>query len=469
MKQRISGPRLGRLLDGWGARVGPLHDQLADALQQVLASGAVERGTALPSERALSATLAVSRTTVATAYDRLRADGWLDSRHGSSTWVRRGSDLTHRTGDRLNSYVSSAADVIDLSSSALAGLPMVAEATRGEWLSELPELLAGSGFQPYGLDLLRDRVAHYYDALGLATREEHVLVTNGCQHALQLLAEAMLEPGDTVVVEDTTYRGALETFRLRGARPLPVPTDAEGMDLDQLERAARSERPRLVYLLPTAHNPTGRSWSRARREGLARIAARHDLTVVDDGSTMDLRFADAAPRPLALDLPSDAVITLGSMTKLFWGGLRVGWVRGTEDVLAPLAQLRCAFDLGGSLVAQLLAAELLPRAAEARALRRGQLRSAYEHVTDKLAELLPDWTWHEPDGGAALWVRTVEDAVALSERLHRHGLRLNPGAVYSPGDGFREFLRLPLSAEPTVIEAGLHRIAGARDGRRRAS
>lgn len=459
-RPRVSGAWLSRLVDGWDDSSGRLHDELAAAIRSLIVSGTIDSGVGLPSERELSLALAVSRTTVATAYDTLRGEGLLRSRHGSGTWVDRDSDVSagHDRTDRMNSYVNAYSGEIDLSSSALPGLPMVEEATEHA-MRHLPGIVATSGFEPYGLESLRAGVAGYFERLSVGTDPDQVLATNGSQHALHLIAETFVEPGDVILVEETTYRGAIEIFRIRGAHVVAVPCDHNGMELDALERAIRTYGPRLVYVLPVVHNPTGRGWSLERRRGLGELVERHGVRVVDDGSTMDLLWRSRRPRPLARDLPADHVISVGSTTKLFWGGLRVGWVRAPGDVIEPLARLRCAIDLGGSLLGQLVAAELLPRADEARAVRREQLAAGASYAREVLEECLPRWTCEEQAGGSALWVQVDGDAVELVGRARRNGVRVNAGAIYSPEEECRDRIRLPIVVEPDLLAEGLSRLA----------
>lgn len=459
-RERVSTAQMSRLLATWELAEGTsLHEQLAAALRELVSAGALRPGTILPSQRELCRILAVSRTTVAVAYDTLRDEGWLESRQGGVTWVRSVSARNNPAwlGDRLTSYAEGDS-ALDLTSGAMPASPVMARVLRGNWVWELRRLLAVDRFIPAGWSVLRERVAAEYTAQGLATDADSVLVTNGAHHALTLVAECLVGMGDVVLVEDPTYRGALDVFGRAGARVIGVPTDVHGIDPFELERLVRQHRPRLLYVLPTAHNVTGVTWSAERRAEVARILTDARLTTVDDASTADLH-AGEFPGWLGALLPRELSVTLGSLTKLFWSGLRVGWCRGPAALLAAMLRDRLTSDLAGSLPSQVLVAECLRVAGEARQLRSQDLAAVRAGALELLATHLPHWRpWPAP-GGGCLWVDTGEDATALAATLRRDGILLNAGPTFSPTDGFETFLRLPLG-RPAALAAAIPRITG---------
>ncbi|WP_279582015.1 PLP-dependent aminotransferase family protein [Fodinicola feengrottensis] len=152
-----------------------------------------------------------------------------------------------------------------------------------------------------------------------------MLVTTGSQQALTLVATALLEPGDTVLVEEPAYLSAIQCFQLAGARLVAVPSDADGPDVEQLISLIQSEKPKLFYLVPTFQNPTGRTLSAARREAIARSAGQHGVWIVEDDPYTELRY-DGAPIPPIAAHPAaaDRTILLGSFSKIVAPGLRLG-------------------------------------------------------------------------------------------------------------------------------------------------
>ncbi|MER8232462.1 PLP-dependent aminotransferase family protein [Streptomyces sp. NPDC094049] len=522
---RISSTRLSRLLTGWSSEgPGPLPRRLADALRELGERGDVAGGTVLPSQRELALVLGVSRSTVTAAYGLLEDAGRLESVRGSGSRLRgSGAPDGYVTEGRLVSFDarSRAADgtgAADLSSGALPGLGTVGEEVAALTRADLGGLLGEDGYHPYGLPALREGVAAYYRAAGVPTEAAQILVTAGSQQAVWLVAQALVEPGDTVVVEDPTYRGALEALRARGARLVPVGGDGpggEGPGTDgsgpaALRRLVGHARPRLVYLQPTVHNPTGRSLDGAARREWRRVLADLELFTVEDMACAELALgpdgaggvqaADgtpgtgaglqgAGPRgaglreaglreaglrgtgfpgagtaaggedvpvPLVAELPMGSTVTVGTLSKLFWGGLRVGWVRASPQVVSRLAQIKTSVDLSCSVLDQLVAVRLLDRLPEARAHRRAVLREQRDAAEALLRTWAPHWEWTRPAGGPALWVRVPgTDTEALAQLARRHGVSVVPGAAFSPVDGFRDRIRLPYARGTDALAAAL--------------
>ncbi|MGW3955340.1 aminotransferase-like domain-containing protein [Streptomyces sp. NPDC004752] len=453
--------RVARLLEGWQSVPGPLPDRLHRALSDLIDQGDLAAGDTLPSERGLAAVLAVSRGTVTEAYTRLRADGQVSSRIGSGSFVA----LNHQreaTGDaRLSTFGSRDDEQIDLSSGAPGGLDVVVGHARSALDASLfAELVTQDGYDLHGLPGLRAALGTYYTDLGAPTHPNEVLVTNGSQQALKLLADTLVCRGDTVIVEDPTYRGALEVFRARNARLVPLPLNADGPDVDMLARLVRQLRPRLVYLLPVAHNPTGYVISAEKARRIAEIMDDSDSILVEDGSPADLTLSTPAPpAPIGAALTSAQWIAIGSASKVFWGGLRIGWIRAKESTLHTLLRAKAVEDLGSSVVSQLITMNCLRDLPQARALRRAHLRRGLRAAIETLNQHAPEWSWTEPQGGSAIWVRLPgTDTTAFAQTARRGGIVIVPGPVFSSVEGFQDHLRIPFWKPPDELTAGLTRL-----------
>ncbi|MFC8507812.1 PLP-dependent aminotransferase family protein [Streptomyces sp. NPDC057411] len=456
---RIASTRLSRLLTGWASEgPGPLPRRLADALRELAERGDVPAGSVLPSQRELALVLGVSRSTVTAAYGLLEGEGRLESVRGSGSRLRGAGVLDrHPMEGRLASF-DARAGTADLSSGALPGLADVAEAVGALTAGELAPLLGADGYHPYGLPELREGVAAYYRAAGVPTDAEEILVTAGSQQAVWLVAQALVDPGDTVVVEDPTYRGALEALRARGARLVPVGgAGADCSGAAELRRLCGSVRPRLVYLQPTAHNPTGRSLDGPARREWREVLGALGLFAVEDTACAELTLdGDEAVVPLVAGLPSGSTVTVGTLSKLFWGGLRVGWVRSSPQVVARLAKIKTSVDLSCSVVDQLVAVRLLAELPRARARRRALLRERLAAAEALLRAEAPRWEWARPAGGPALWVRVPgADTEATAQLARRRGVSVVPGSAFSPVDGFRDRLRLPYAHGVDALAAAL--------------
>jgi DNA-binding transcriptional MocR family regulator len=463
MDRNWSGERLTRVLADWAAGVsdGALFRQLADRLSELIHAGDIPAGVRLPSERAIASVLGVSRTTVVTALDRLRAEGLVVSRQGAGTYVTLAGLHRQVRGDsRLNTFLEAAAAVghADLRSAALPGLPIVTEEIRQLEAGDVADLVSSHGYVPGGLPELRAAVAMYYDNLGLATTTDQVLVTSGAQQALRLVSTVVLEPGDTVVVEEPTFRGAIETLRSAGARLVPVPSGPEGIDLSVLREVIGRVRPALIFVQIGGHNPTGAAVSEAERARLGRIADRTDALVVEDGSVYDALIDGDLVPPLGSYSPR--VITIGSASKSFWGGLRVGWLRASPDLIHHLTVVKGAEDLGTSLVAQVLTVKLLRQIEVARKERRASLGQARTVLLNALDAVLPDWIPQTPQAGGSLWVRLPEPgATAFAQRAERHGVSVLAGPTFSCTDGLDDHLRIAFAASLETIVHGVSRLA----------
>src|SRR5215218_7261236 len=247
----LSGPHLARLLGEWRSS-GPAYAALARALRLLVLDGRLPLRTRLPGERDLAAALGVSRTTATAAYAALRDEGFLASRRGSGSWTRLPADAAATgpppdPGGRL----------IDLSCAAAAAPEHALHAALAAATAELPRHLPGPGYDTAGLPALRQAIAERYTRRGAPTGPEQIFVTAGAQHALTLLLHVHAGPGDRVLTEHPTYANALDAVRGLGARPVPVPMLPGGWDMDMLEVTLRQSAPRLGYLIPDHHNPTG--------------------------------------------------------------------------------------------------------------------------------------------------------------------------------------------------------------------
>ena len=455
------------VLGSWLDFRGPLFRRLARAITSAIERGALPNGARLPSERTLATTLAIGRGTAVAAYDLLVTDGLVERRHGSGTFVavadqprlpegREGSALI----DRLVERSMPASDLIDLSIAVLHdadGLPKAALTT-----ADLAAVVPDTGYTPWGLPALRRAIARHISGWGLPTDEHQVVITTGAQQAISVAAMCWVRPGDTVVTEDPTYPGALATFTQAGARIVGAPVDDRGVRVDRLA-ALLATRPALLFLQSTLHNPTGAMLSATRRREIAAMVRQSQVPLVEDVALGDLAW-HASPPPIAAEVPDASVVVVGSLSKLFWGGLRVGFVRAAEPLNLRFARIKATHDLGSSAVSQLLAERLLAAAPSTKfaARRSEELRARHDVLVGALRRRLPSWSWREPKGGVSLWVRTpARSSEAFAQHALRFGVAVATPAALSPSDAFPNFLRLSYSATADELEEGVARLASA--------
>ncbi|GAA2574956.1 MULTISPECIES: aminotransferase-like domain-containing protein [Streptomyces] len=313
---------------------------------------------------------------------------------------------------------------------------------------------------------LRSALAARTSARGLPTGADDLLVTTGSQQALSLLATALLEPGDTVLVERPCYLAALQAFGLAGARVVAVPGDEDGIDPGALEELVVRERPKLLYTVPTFSNPTGRTLPAARRAAVAEVAGRCGLWIVEDDPYGELRFeGERVPWIASYEGAADRTVLLGSFSKVMAPGLRLGWLRAPDALRRACTVAKQAADLHTPTVNQLAAARYLAdRDLDAHVAR---VAAAYGARRDAmlagLADALPAGSrWTRPEGGMFLWARLPEgyDTTALLPEVVRHDVAYVPGAPFHAGEPDRATLRLCFVTQtPDEIAEGLRRLA----------
>lgn len=455
---------LSRVLGDWQQTAPRLPDALAAAITELIAAGMVSAGVTLPAQRELAATLGVSRGTVATAFAALEASGQVASVRGSGSRVRSGRGSRRPQEGRLFSFTAARADVVDLSTGALPA-SRVAREVLATGLDEASHYLDTDGYFPAGLPVLRQMIAEQLTRDGMPTRPAEVLITSGAQHATFLAINELLEAGELALVEDPGYRGGVAAMRSHGLRLEGIPLSKGGLVLDLLAQAVK-RRPAVLYCQTSIHNPTGQTMARSTREQLAELINRHGLLVIEDACSYNLTHNGPPARTLASSVAPQLIVTIGTLSKLFWGGLRVGWLRADEARVRALVERRKVSDLAGSVVDQLLAVRALARASEARAERQQMLRQHLASTEAVISDVFPEWRWAPIVGGTGLWVDTGADAQALSEVAKRVGVKLAAGPSASPHEGQRSMIRLPLWHEADELRRGLELVRDAVGARR---
>jgi len=484
----ISVLALADLLGHWPTADGPLYRLLATRIARLADTGELPAGLRLPAERDLAAALSVSRNTVTAAYQVLRDEGMAESRQGAGTRIvphRTTPAAVHRANGFFAGLLEDSVVEADLSLAAVDCAPQVAAAlSEPETVltrAERAALTGTSGYFPYGLPELRAAIAgHLTQRLGLAADPPQVIVTTGGQQAIDLLIRCEVLPGQPVAVEDPTFPGVLDALHRAGARVIGIPA-GHGLDPERMEHVVRTHRPAMVYLIPTHHNPTGLVMPAAHRQHVARLAAAHpDTLFVDDMTLAELPLGDRPPPlPLAAFGPGQPnLVSVGSLSKLYWGGLRTGWIRASHGVISRLAAAKAAADLGSSAFQQAIVAALLCRQHEVIAKWRSEwLRDRHDALAGALRSLLPGWSWPEPEGGLTLWVRMPGpvDSSAFAQAALRRGVAVVPGRLLSAngegasGEGARgeaareasRHIRLAFIQPPGLLRAAAGRLAAA--------
>ena len=451
----------------------PLYRQVFAQIASKIRSGELARGERLPATRELAGQLGLNRTTVSAAYEMLEAEGLIAGQVGRGSFVtgERASGvvdwgaLLERTETPLASLSGGfGKDVISFvmsrPSRALFPLDEVratcATVLARADLADILQLGSPSGYEPLRRHLLEE--ARRQD---LASPGDDLIITNGCQQALDLIGRVLLRPGDTVAVEDPVYTGLKNLLGGMDARLVGIPVGAEGLDVAHLERVLERERPRFLVVTSNFQNPTGATMPLAARLGLLEAAGAAGVPVVENDAYGELRYS-GAPLPAIKQLDHHGgTVLLRSFSKVSFPGLRVGWAVGPKPLMDRLRQAKEAADLHTDQLSQAVLLEFAEsgrlEAHRARVLAAGAERLAA--TLDACRQYLPPGTrWTRPEGGMNVWVRLPEplDAGELLSRAQKEGVAYLPSRYFTvsrlePGALRLSFAGLP----PDQIRAGI--------------
>jgi 2-aminoadipate transaminase len=430
----------------------PLYRQLFEQIAGQIRSGRLARGERLPATRELAGLLGLNRTTISAAYEMLETGGLISGQVGRGSFVT-GSVAAPALGTRSFDWKSllgrSEAPapyaapssgkelisfVVSRPSDALFPLDEFRAACRTVLeRSDLAEILQlGS---PAGYERLRRHLLEEGRREGLAMPADDLIITNGCQQALDLIGRVLLTPGDRVAIEDPVYAGLRNLLAGMGAQLSGVPVGVDGIDLAQLRRVLDRERPRFVAITPNFQNPTGATLPLASRQGLLEAAHAAGVPIIENDPYCDLRYqGQALPAVKQLDQRGGTVL-LRSFSKVSFPGLRVGWALGPKPLIDRLRQAKEASDLHTDQLSQAVLLEF----AESGRLETHRTRvqaAGAERLAATLAacrEFLPaGTTWTHPEGGMNVWVRLAAplDAFDVLARAQNQGVAFLPGRYF---------------------------------------
>jgi DNA-binding transcriptional MocR family regulator len=454
---RDSGPVIS---DGWRALAPSLSEALAAGIRDAVLDGQIRSTDRLPAERQLAEQLGVSRGTVAAAFASLRAEGWLSTRHGSGSTVRIPAALRLRYAPLT---VDHAGPVLDLRQ-AMPAAPLDAyTAAVRDAAARSPRLLLEDGQPGPGAPELRELIASRLTGQGLPTGPQQILVTGGARAAMTLLA-AHFRPR-AAVAESPTYHGILAILRRPGRQLVPVAVTAHGWDTGQLQTAFGRASGGIAVLVPDFHNPTGALMTAGTRAEVAAVAASTGVTVIASEIMRDLDLRQPpAPAPR---IPG--AVTVGSLSKTVWGGLRIGWIRGPTRLIRELLLNPMCAVCAPPPMEQLIACALLPGLDLLIRQRASELRRQRDHLASALAGNSA-WRFTLPQGGLWLWLRLSSiSGDELAARAAAVGLALLPGSRFSPDGTHRSWLRFPYTAPPETLDKAaslLHQAVSEPDGTR---
>jgi len=467
-------------MDEEGRQLAPPRtrvDGVMASLRERISTRALLPGARVPSLRAMAEGLGVSKSTVVEAYDRLASEGVLEARRGSGFFVA-GHAPPLALAD-LGPRLDRAVDPVWLSRQALETDEAAALKPGCGWLpsSWLPEdsmrrALRGIArdaaaplaryAEPAGLPALRQQLAWRMAQHGIQADPAQIVLVDGCTHALDLVCRFLLEPGDTVLLDDPCYYNFQGMLRAHRAQVVSVPRTPEGPDLAALERVLAEHRPRLYIANAALHNPTGTALTPAMVHQVLKLAAQYELLIVEDDIFADFE-TDSAPRLAAYDGLS-RVISIGSFSKTLSASMRCGFIAARRDWIEGLIDLKIATSFGaGRLAAELVLHVLVD----------GSYRKHIDGLRMRLAQARSEAAarlksigiqpWIEPQAGMFLWCRLPDglDAAEVARAALAQNVVLAPGNVFSLSQSATDFMRFNVSQTRDdrifdVLRAALH-------------
>ncbi|MBX3082423.1 MAG: PLP-dependent aminotransferase family protein [Anaerolineae bacterium] len=473
----------------------PLYQQIEDFLREGILAGSLPPETQLPASRQLAKELGVNRLTVERAYADLEVDGLIYARMGSGTYTLPPPSLPPASTDEAGSPLPLWQSILQDNHAVTAPptsdtLLHAAEQTFTiafdggtgdprlfpveEFRKLLQHVMRRDGLAALeygdrrGYAPLRTTIAQVLTSQGLRAHPDHLLITSGSQQSLALIAQLLLDAGDTVLVENPTYSGALALFRSLKLKLVGVPMDEEGMQVEHVERLLQQHHPKLIYTMPTFHNPTGVCLSTARRRQLLALAALYNVPIVEDDFVGDLRYEGRAqPALKALDAGGN-VIYISSFSKMLMPGLRIGFLLAEGPIYERLTHVKWLHDLASSNLIQHALATYVTIGRYQMHLRRScrLYRKRRDAMLAALERYLPsEVRFTVPQGGLFIWLRLPEglSSEAVLAAAHKAGVTAASGTNFfldhSAGD---PYLRLSFaSVTPALIETGIQRLGQA--------
>ncbi len=461
----------------------PAYREIARQIRDAIQAGELQAGERLPPIRGLAGELGLNRDTVALAYESLSADGLLESIVGRGTFVRGVSEpqLLGRehelrlaapvervlASENARPHFGQTSGVVSLHSL----VPDPAFYPVDEFRRVLNRVLSEGSPEmfsyavPQGDPGLRAVLAERFRAAGMQVGGEDIVLCHGASQGISLAIRLFAEAGDAVAVETPTYHNVLAALAALGLDAVPVPMQATGPDLAQLERTLTRPEVKAFYTIPTFHNPMGITTSTAHRRELIEVAARCGVPVIEDAFEMDLRFTGRPVPPLAALDPGGGVVHLFSFSKSLFPGARAGSIVARGRALEGLLALKHSSDLSDSMPLQMAMAEFIRSGGYDRHLgrMRRSLRARRAALLAALEEFMPEGTrWTKPEGGYQVWVElpAAIDTADLLADAARAGVLFAPGAQFMPDQRFSSCLRLTLArADEDEIRRGVELLA----------
>ncbi|QAA33288.1 PLP-dependent aminotransferase family protein [Clostridium manihotivorum] len=461
----------------------PIYIQIEKHIKESIIRGLLQKGSKLPSTREVSEILKISRSTVVTAYENLESEGIIESIKGKGTFVNtiakvKEEDFDIKWDSRINTYASTCED-LDIIKTELPwerGMISFKSIAPDETLFDIEEFkraflntwsFQGEKILNYGYAQgykpLIEYLLEYMANKGVDIKGKDILITNGFTEAFDILINSLTEPGDTIICENPTHNTALKIMRAHGLNIVGVDMTEEGMDLVKLENLLKSNKPKLGFIIPSYHNPTGIVMKGEHRRNVLEIFKRYSVPLIEDGFNEELLYSSSHVPPLAsLCGRGNGVIYVGSLSKILFPGLRIGWILADKKLLGTLESVKRARNIHSSFLDQALLYNYMKSGAFNKYLKkvRKHYREKYSFTSAEVMKNIPN-EFIMGEGGLHIFVKLKGiDSRKVLEGCYKRGVVFTPGDIfYTDGSG-KDTLRIGFSkVRLEDIESGI-RIIG---------
>lgn len=442
----------------------PLYLQIRDYIKQMILKGLLSKGQKLPSTRELSSILQVSRNTVILAYEYLQDEGFIEIIRGKGTFVSAiNIDYQNQWkfdwNSKLNSYAKLAneLDIVKHEAKWKKGMISFKSIAPDHKLFDVEDFkraflnrfsLEGEKLLNYGYAQgykpLIEYLLQYMSNKGVNIEDKDILITNGFTEGLDIVLSALTNPGDYILCENPTHNTAIKIMRLHGLNIVGVDIEEDGINLSQLEKVLSNKPISMAFLIPSYHNPTGIVMSPEKRMEVLKIFARYKVPIIEDGFNEELKYSGSHLSPLAgLCGRGNSVLYIGSLSKVLFPGLRIGWILGDKNLISKLESVKRSRDIHTSFLDQAILYEYLITGNLEKYLKKA--RKIYREKYDFAVKCAKKYIPHKRilgEGGLHIFVELDEniDARLLLDKCIKRNVIFMPGDIfYTNGEGKNSF------------------------------
>lgn len=475
----------------------PLYTQIIRQVKEMAEKDILKPGTILPSTRNMAEQLGVNRSTVTNAYQELWAQGYIDSRPGSYSRIRkrpkmaRPENRQEKSAIPWNRFTSPASR--EIFEDYLRFRPEKPKSFNRELINMAqldmdPRLFPtedfrrclnqvlihqGSKILGYGEYMgyrpLRKTIADRLRLHGISVSPEEILITNGSQNGIELVLKLFSRPGRKTVIEAPTYSIILPLLKYYQAELVSIPMSDDGIDIESLGQAFQQHDISFIYTIPNFQNPTGITSTQRNREQLMSLCEAHGIPIVEDGFEEEMKYHGMVPPPIKSMDKSNICIYLGTFSKVLFPGIRIGWIAAERECIQRILAIKRFSDLTSSFVLQAAINEFCHRGYYDRHIKRmhrifrGRMQTAIQCLHAHLSD--PGISWNDPSGGYLIWIKIQHpfmDEDQMLDIFEKYGVMLSPGKYYFHRTPRDRCFRLSISTlNEGEIQEGIKRLKQA--------